>query len=203
MESKEDQADGLGQEITDSGIRLQKSVANTIVPADAGAQRTLADTVTPACSASNQDIAKRAVVSRLEALYGMRPKYLRYNVWGGEETDEGKGNNELSCLADWTEHAQPLPGVPDFERENREAMKTIETRPDLFKIIMPINVDRFEELLTTHPNCPFMESVCRGLREGFWPWANTRHDEYPSIVDKSLGMPEKQEEADFLHADTL
>ncbi|KAF8224517.1 hypothetical protein L208DRAFT_1410096 [Tricholoma matsutake] len=53
----------------------------------------------------------------------------------------------------------------------------------LFKIIMPINIDRFEELLITHPNCPFVNSVCRGLHEGFWPWADTHYDTYPSMVD--------------------
>jgi len=77
-------------------------------------------------------------------------------------------------------------------------MTTIQDQHDLFAIVTPIDVDRFEALLTTHPNQPFVESVCRGLHEGFWPWANTWYDEFPSIVDESLGMPLKAEEAEFL-----
>ena len=30
----------------------------------------------------------------------------------------------------------------------------------------------FEHLLKTHPNRPLINSVCRGLWEGFWPYAN-------------------------------
>ena len=79
-------------------------------------------------------------------------------------------------------------------------MRTINSHPDLFKIVTPINVDRFESLLATHPNRLFVESVCKGLREGFWPWADTHQGEYPSIVDEALDTPESGPEADFLRA---
>ena len=65
---------------------------------------------------------------------------------------------------------------------------------------MLINVDRFKALLASHPNQPFIKSVYRGLREGFWPWANTHLGKYPTTVDKSLGMPDSRPEADFLCA---
>jgi hypothetical protein len=88
--------------------------------------------------------------------------------------------------------------VPPKELANLEASKTIEENPNLFKIVTPINVNRFENLLKTHPNCPFIESVCKGLREGFWLWADTQFETYPTPVDESLGMPPSYNKADFL-----
>jgi hypothetical protein len=38
------------------------------------------------------------------------------------------------------------------------------------KVETPFNIDRFENLLATHPNQPFVKSVMKGLREGFWPF---------------------------------
>jgi hypothetical protein len=50
---------------------------------------------------------------------------------------------------------------------------TIAKHPDLFKVVTPINVEVFAHLLGDHPNQPFVRSVCDGLRNGFWPWADT------------------------------
>ena len=41
---------------------------------------------------------------------------------------------------------------------------------DYLKVDTPFNVDRFEALLCDHPNQPFVASVMKGLREGFWPF---------------------------------
>jgi len=78
-------------------------------------------------------------------------------------------------------------------------MKTIRENPSLFKIVTPVDVNCFKNLLKSHPNCPFITSVCRGLWEGFWPWADTHYDSYPATVNESLGMPLKKKEATFLH----
>ena len=66
----------------------------------------------------------------------------------------------------WTELAEPLPSPPASEFDNVEALDTIYSHPDLFAITTPINVDHFKSLLSSHPNQPFVQSVCRGLREG-------------------------------------
>jgi len=50
----------------------------------------------------------------------------------------------------------------------------------LFSIVTPINIDRLASLWI---NPPFVSSVLRGLREGFWPWADTQHDVYPTTKD--------------------
>jgi hypothetical protein len=175
-----------------------RHAGSLILLKDAAEQLVHADTDTHASSASSRDTDRIAALSQIDAVYGMRPKYLRYNLWSSEE-DANFGNTAAPpCLADWTETAKPLPSVPMKELANIHAMSTIRDHPHLFSIITPINVDRFEELLETHPNRPFIESVCRGLREGFWPWADTHYEMYPIIVDEALGMPKKEEETDFL-----
>ncbi|KAF8810158.1 hypothetical protein BYT27DRAFT_7009983, partial [Phlegmacium glaucopus] len=50
----------------------------------------------------------------------------------------------------------------------------------------PINVNRFQDLLETHPNWPLVNSVCKGLRVGFWPWAVTLGSNAPAIVDNAV-----------------
>ena len=56
---------------------------------------------------------------------------------------------------------------------------------NLFAIITPIDVERFESLLKDHPNQPFVRSVVRMLREGAWPWAQLPAPDYPIINDQS------------------
>jgi len=74
-----------------------------------------------------------------------------------------------------TETADPLPPPPPRSNLSELAYTTIDRNPELFKIVTPINVDRFEAYLIHHPNRPYVDSVCRGLRHGFWPWAT--HDD--------------------------
>ena len=98
----------------------------------------------------------------------------------------------------WTEFAEPLPAPPASEFDNVEALETINDHPDLFAITTPINVDRFESLLSSHPNQPFVWSVCQGLHEGFWPFANTHYGEWPLTWDNSQRTPKTPDEAAFL-----
>ncbi|PBK82663.1 hypothetical protein ARMGADRAFT_1048603 [Armillaria gallica] len=42
---------------------------------------------------------------------------------------------------------------------------------------MPIKIDVFEKNLATHPNQAFVQSIITTLKEGFWPWADTHHNE--------------------------
>jgi hypothetical protein len=58
------------------------------------------------------------------------------------------------------------PSVPSIgsvqcrQMSNPLPFSTIEGYPHLFKIVTPIKIDQFESLLATHPNKPFIESVC-------------------------------------------
>ena len=68
--------------------------------------------------------------------------------------------------------------------------------PHLFKIVTPIKVDQFEDLLKTHPNRPFVDSVCYGLRNGFWPLASIS-EESPITFDFS-DRPQTEEAQVFI-----
>ncbi|KIK75203.1 hypothetical protein PAXRUDRAFT_173487 [Paxillus rubicundulus Ve08.2h10] len=58
----------------------------------------------------------------------------------------------------------------------------------------------FEALLADHLNPPFVRSVCQGLREGFWPFANTHLNEWPVTWDNSHRPLKTQAEKDFITA---
>jgi hypothetical protein len=64
------------------------------------------------------------------------------------------------------------------------ATHTIASSPLLFRIVMRINVDHFEFLLTTHPNRPLVSSVCKSLHEGVWPFASV-DESAPATFDYS------------------
>ena len=98
----------------------------------------------------------------------------------------------------WTEFAEPLPAPPASEFNNVKALETIHNHPDLLPITTPINVDCFQCLLSSHPNQPFVRSVCRGLCEGFWPFANTQYGEWPLTWNNCQCTPKKGDEAAFL-----
>jgi len=122
---------------------------------------------------------------------GSHPKYLRYNLWNS--------NSPFSpSIAEWSETASPLPRPPLSETSNPIALKTIADNPSLFRIVTPINVDRLQELLSDHPNPSFVSSVCIGLREGFWPWADTLKDGYPTTYDGARPAPSDPRKASFI-----
>ena len=71
------------------------------------------------------------------------------------------------------------------------------SHPDLFAITTPINIDRFKSLLSSHPNQSFVQFVCRGLCEGFWPFANTHYGKWPLTWENSQRTPKTPDEAIF------
>ena len=161
---------------SNSEIVLPKHADNSIAPEVATIQPVPANTDMPTSSVNSQDMDRMAALSRIDAAYSMHLKYLQYNLWSGEEETNFGNSSPSPCLANWAEQAEPLPAVLERELANSEAMKTIRENPNLFKIVTPINVDHFENLLESHPNHPFVESVCRGLQEGFWPWVDTHYE---------------------------
>ncbi|TDL28544.1 hypothetical protein BD410DRAFT_712050 [Rickenella mellea] len=121
-------------------------------PAAASKKRARPEDVSQASEAAN----KRAHV----------PKWTRGFVWSETEPDTNPS-------AEATLTAAPFASIPPNELKNLPALRTIAKNPRLFKIVTPFNVDRFEESLADHPNRLLVESACRGLREGFWPFAET------------------------------
>ena len=96
------------------------------------------------------------------------------------------------ATAEWSEHAAPLPRPLITEFTNYGAMKTISDHPDLFQVRTPVNVNVFKSLLKDHPNSLFplfVKSVCAGLCEGLWPWADSLSNTFPNTHDESCPMP--------------
>ena len=143
-----------------------------------------------ATNAGREDTEEKTVGNELTP---KRPKYFERSVWTDADSSPVFSPTACCTLID-----KPLPRPSPEELSNSEAMTTIRDNPQLFKIVTPINVLKFEQLLESHPNKPFVESICASLREGFWPWANTQKDEYPVTWDFSERPPKTEREADFL-----
>lgn len=155
-----------------------------------------ASTGISAKDARSQDTRIESARKGADEIYGQQPKYLRHNLWEESST--------LSpTTAEWSERALPLPHPPVSETSNPFAAKTVRDHPELFKVDTPINVDMFEALLETHPNPPFVRSVCEGLREGFWPWADTLREGFPITHDESRPTTEDEDQASFIRDQCL
>ena len=122
-----------------------------------------------------------------------RPRYTHGLLWED-------GDDVLSATAQYSLTAEPVPRVPIAESKNEALANTILANPDLFKVECKLNVDRFEQLLESHPNQPFVKSVCYSLREGFWPWADTKIGVYPETWDFSDRPSKRKEHIDFITA---
>ncbi|KAF8809075.1 hypothetical protein BYT27DRAFT_7222633 [Phlegmacium glaucopus] len=129
-------------------------------------------------------------------VYGLQPKYLWHNLWH----NLWENSSMLSpTTAEWSEYATPLPRPPVSETTNPIIHKMITDNPDLFQIVTPIKIDVFKKLLINHPNQPFIQSVCAGLCEGFWLWADSLHEDLP-ITHDELRLPSSDlEKASFVH----
>jgi hypothetical protein len=103
-----------------------------------------------------------------------------------------------SPMAHYTTINPPLPMPSKVDYQNLEALATIQSHPHLFQIVMPINVLCLKHLLVDHPNQNFVNSVCRSLCEGFWPWANTSKVGYPITWDYSACPTATEEQMQFL-----
>ena len=184
----------LGSHLSDSlgdPMRKLSYATGLILSTDAGTQPTTVDSDMLANDASKQVTERSLAKLKRDLALELQPKYLRHNIWEGDDYFS-------KSSADWSETAKPLPPIPEAELANPIVTKTIKENPDLFDIVTPINVDRFEKLLQSHPNQPFVKSVCLGLCEGFWPWADTHSGEYPDTLDLSYPKTDNLDEANFL-----
>lgn len=142
-------------------------------------------------SAGREATERRLVRERNEVIRGMVPKYRRFNVWDAKQ-------ERLPNTANWTTTARPLPYPPPEELANVTNRNTISQNPHLFNVSTPINIDKFEFLLKRHPNPRFVASVVTGLREGFWPCADTNLPNYPTTHDAHIATTSNTNEAAFL-----
>ena len=150
----------------------------------AGSLKTSVITNTFVRGVEKEDTGSRPALQKntRDEAYGMSPKYLRYNVWDPE-------SDFTRNTSDWTLTAEPLEGPPQSELDDEVVKKTINENPHLFGVTTPIKIDVFESYLSSHPNQAFVDSVCKGLREGFWPWAKTSKPGYPTTNNESKPPP--------------
>ena len=94
-----------------------------------------------------------------------------------------EGDTPRTVSAYSTLTAAPLPKPPKNELNNKTARRTISKNPDLFKVVSPIKPDVLEENLKDHPNQSYVQSVVRGFKYGFWPFADT--SDLPTTYDGS------------------
>lgn len=106
-----------------------------------------------------------------------RPRHRRGFLWESLE-------NSVTPLATLSETLRPLPSPPTNVLQDPVSRSTLDRYPHLFRIVTPIDVDRFEFLLANHPNRPLVESVVQGLRKGFWPFAETEGQDFPDTWDE-------------------
>lgn len=84
-----------------------------------------------------------------------------------------------------TEKSPPVSKPPWNEFMNKVKLDIIKNYSYLFHIMTPIWINQLHELLSTHPNCSLVNSVCKGLKLGFWPWAITFNANKPLIVNNA------------------
>src|SRR5258708_7475954 len=124
-----------------------------------------------------------------KSLEGACPHFLRFAF----------GHHDITCTpsATYMESAQPIPCVPLGNYKYSNITSTIATHPHLFQIVTPIHINWFEELLGCHPNHLLVESVCHGLCEGFWPFANMENPVLQPLgtVDRCSGLPNLNDES--------
>lgn len=92
------------------------------------------------------------------------PRFRRGFVWSSHSSQS------MSPSAQYTETAPPLPSPPPSLLEDPLLHETLKRLGSAVRVETPFDVDAFEKLLVDHPNQPFVKSVMKGLREGFWPF---------------------------------
>ena len=75
------------------------------------------------------------------------PRYMRGLLWTDNDAI-------VSSTAQWSLTAKPMPDVPLHEFQNKAATDMLESNPHLFKVVCPVNVECFHDLLVDHPNQP-------------------------------------------------
>ncbi|KZT09948.1 uncharacterized protein LAESUDRAFT_623834, partial [Laetiporus sulphureus 93-53] len=63
----------------------------------------------------------------------------------------------------------PLPDPPAHLLSDPDIQAALECNRQHIRVETPFNVDKLEAMLVSHPNQPFVQSVLKGLRHGFWP----------------------------------
>lgn len=106
--------------------------------------------------------------------------------------------SNISPSALYTETAPPLPQPPDHLVNDPTIQAAFATNKEHICVETPFDVDKLESLLHDHPNPAFVNSVLKGLCEGFWPLDGGEWKvELEEVVDN---YPMDEQDAEALHA---
>ncbi|KIY46252.1 hypothetical protein FISHEDRAFT_75807 [Fistulina hepatica ATCC 64428] len=170
--------------VEESGVKVGRPAVTTTT-ASALAPAPPVITPTSVANVEPEGMWRRIAKRSEEFLWRYTPKYARSLMWFSSNEEENPPKKE--SLADTSLTLKPVPEPPVKESTNVTAVATITHFPHLFPIVTPVNVDEFEALLRDHPNHSLVQSVCRSLCEGFWPWASTANRDYPDTYDNAEG----------------
>ncbi len=124
---------------------------------------------------------------------GRRLQFMRFAFSTGEVGH--------SPSVTYMETAFPVPTVPWSDLQYKDISDTIAKYPYLFKVITPIHVDELEHILSQHPNCALVKSICDGFHNGFWPFVDTEdpgRQPVGAVMWKSDSPDLDDESIDFL-----
>ena len=78
-----------------------------------------------------------------------------------------------------------MPSPPSHLLNNPKIIAALHALDRYIDVDTPFNINKFELLLASHPNQPFVSSVMRSLREGFWPFDRGEWEDECSNVIKN------------------
>lgn len=121
------------------------------------------------------------------------PRFRRGYVFTSNVSTESKAPPSISS----TYTASPLPTPPEHILNDSHIQASLAAVSKYIRVDTPFNVDRIERLLCKHPNQPFVKSVMRSLREGFWPfhdgeWEAHQKERYDNYATEAEDLTELQ-----------
>ena len=104
------------------------------------------------------------------------PRFRRRYVWS---------DSEDSCSPAMlnTEIADPFPSPPVHLLNDSMLLTTLAKLQGFVNTDTPFDIDKLELFLGSHPNQPFVKSIIRSLREGFWPFDGGDWDDSSEDMD--------------------
>jgi hypothetical protein len=112
------------------------------------------------------------------------PRFRRGFAWSDQSP-------HMSPSALYTETAPPLPSPPEHLLNDPIIQAALRASANHIKVTTTFDVDKFERMLSDHPNQPFVQSVLKGMREGFWPCDEGDWKlELKEIIDNQVGSTE-------------
>jgi len=122
------------------------SVIGSTVRVDVDSQTQDANIIMHAKAVAKQGMERGHVGGTTEEeMFGMRPRYLRYNLWTPNV-------DPMVTAAEWMLSARPLLQTSQNGFRNSSVNKKINENLSLFEIVMPVKVEALEQLLKAHSN---------------------------------------------------